>query len=387
MNHAGIQALDAALRALVADERRTLVRFLRHLDVLDREQAYAALNCGSTFDYLVRELHLPEGTAWMRVNALRLIRRFPVLEAALEDGRLNPTQLGVLGPVLTPENVHDLVARATHLTKTKTKELAVSMQPREVPADGLRRLPAPVARPTPSSPSVSAPAPDAPSVTRPVVALMGPEPAPVAPPRPLARSTIEPVSADRWQWRIGLNGELKAKLDKLRGYLGHKFTDGDLDKVFAQMLDDSLEKHGKRLGFVEPARPRKPAPPKAPTPGKRAPVSVAVRRAVLKRDGYRCTWVATDGERCPCTTKLEMDHLEPAAETGSSTVADLTTRCRAHNQYRAVQMYGAEHVRRRTEEDRRAREARRIAKGSPGPGTLCEPVARWMIAAVATAAA
>jgi hypothetical protein len=395
MNHAAIQALDAALRSLVADEQRTLVRFLRHLDVLDREQGYAALNCGSTFDYLVRELHLAEGTAWRRVNAMRLIRRFPVLEAALDDGRLNPTQLGVLRPVLTAENVDDLVLRATHLTKAKTKELAVSIQPREVPADGLRKLPAAVARPAPNS--ANAPAHtangDAPSVTPPVMALMGPVPAapaalalPSALPRPLPRSTIEPVAADRWQWRIGLNGALKAKLDRLRGYLGHKFPDGDLDKVFAQMLDDSLAKHGKRLGHVEPERPRKPAPPKAPTPGKRAPVTVAVRRAVLKRDGFRCTWVTPDGERCPCTTRLEMDHIDPAAETGLSGVDELTTRCRAHNQYRAFLRYGAEHVKRRMEEDRRAREARRIAKAPPGPGTLCEPVAPWRPGPVAAAA-
>jgi hypothetical protein len=199
VNHSAIQALDATLRSLVADERRALTRFLRHLAVLDREQAYAALNCGSTFEYLVRELHLPEGTAWARVNAMRLIRRFPVLEAALDDGRLNSTQLVILGPILTPENVEDLVLRATHLTKAKTKELAVSIQPREVPADGLRRLPGPVARPAPASLAVPAPAVDAnaPSVTQPDVACLGPAPAspltlaplPAAA-RPLPRSTI-----------------------------------------------------------------------------------------------------------------------------------------------------------------------------------------------------
>jgi hypothetical protein len=193
------------------------------------------------------------------------------------------------------------------------------------------------------------------------------------------------VSADRWQWRIGLNAERKAKLDRLRGFLAHKFPDGDLDQLFEQMLDDSLAKHGKRLGYIEPERPRKPAPPKAPTPGKRAPVRRADRRAVLKRDGKRCTWVTPDGERCPCTTRLEMDHLDPAAETGSSGVDDLTTRCRAHNQYRAFLRYGAEHVKRRMEEDRRAREEPRLAKEKP-PGTLCEPVARWMAGTAAAAA-
>src|SRR5512134_802586 len=86
VHFAAIQALDAELRSIAADERKGLVVFLRRLDVLDREQAFAELNCGSAFDYLVRKLHLPEGTAWRRVTAMRLIRTFPILEAALEDG-------------------------------------------------------------------------------------------------------------------------------------------------------------------------------------------------------------------------------------------------------------------------------------------------------------
>ena len=263
MNHAAILALDAEIRSIDADERKGLVRFLRHLDVLDREQAYAALNCASAFDYLVRKIHLPEGTAWRRVTAMRLIRRFPVLEAALQDGRLNTTQLGVLAPAFTLENVDELVRRATHLTKARTKELAASIQPKQVPADGLRKLPAP--RPA-VAPELLADATGGPS---PVMGFRTPEPPPIqtplAPPPPVAlrppdRSRVEPVAEDRWQWRIGMNGERKAKLDRLRGYLGHKIPDGDLEKIFDQMLDDSLEKHGKRLGFVEPKRPGSPRP-------------------------------------------------------------------------------------------------------------------------------
>ena len=55
---------------------------------------------------------------------------------------------------------------------------------------------------------------------------------PVTPaPRPSDRSRIEPVTEDRWQWRIGMNGERKAKLDRLRRYLGHKIPDGNLEKM------------------------------------------------------------------------------------------------------------------------------------------------------------
>jgi 5-methylcytosine-specific restriction endonuclease McrA len=195
-------------------------------------------------------------------------------------------------------------------------------------------------------------------------------------PRPAERSRIEPVGAERWHWRITLDAKRKAKLDRLKDILSHKFPDGDPEKLFDQMLDDCLEKQGKPRGYVEPSRPRKPAPPKAPTPGQRAPVPLPVRREVLKRDGYRCTFMAEDGARCACTTRLEMDHLEPAAETGSSRVEDLTTRCRSHNQWRAVVRYGAEYVKRRISAAREARRerptsedeahGRKVAKASSG---------------------
>ena len=287
MNFADIRALDHRLRTRVAGERTSLVAFLRDLDAFDREQAYAELNCGSTFDYLVRKLHLPEGTAWRRVTAMKLIRQFPKLEAVLEDGRLNPTQLGILAPHFTEENLDDLVRRATHLTKRRTEELAVALEPKEVPAPGLRKLPAP--RPSVSALSSAADAPRGPS---PVKDLRIPE-SPSAPeepenalalpatpaltlapaPRAEPRSRLEPIASERWQWRHVLDGPRKEKLERLRGYLSHKIPDGDLDKVFDQMLDDSLEKHGKRLGFVELERPRA-AKQKPARPGVRARVPV-----------------------------------------------------------------------------------------------------------------
>jgi hypothetical protein len=123
-----LRALDAELKSLASDERAGLVHFLRRLDLLDRERAYAELACRSPFEYLVKELHLAEGTAWRRVNAMQLVRTFPQLESALADGRLNLTTLGILGKLMTPGNVDDLVRRGTHLTKRQAEELAASLQ-------------------------------------------------------------------------------------------------------------------------------------------------------------------------------------------------------------------------------------------------------------------
>jgi 5-methylcytosine-specific restriction endonuclease McrA len=148
-----------------------------------------------------------------------------------------------------------------------------------------------------------------------------------------------------------------AKLERLKGMLAHVVPDGDLDQVFDRMLDDALAVEGKKRGFAEPSVARKEAPAKAATPGVRARVPAHVRREVLRRDGYRCTWVHPDGSRCEATGRLEMDHLEPARETGRSGVDDLTTRCRHHNQLRAVLTYGRAHVTSRIEDARRARGA------------------------------
>jgi hypothetical protein len=70
-----------------------------------------------------------------------------------------------------------------------------------------------------------------------------------------------------------------------------------------------------------------------------------------------------------------MDHLEPARETGSSTAADLTTRCRAHNQLRAIRTYGRAYVDDRIAEARRAREARRALRIFTGGGSQDPPTA------------
>ncbi|MFT3913867.1 MAG: HNH endonuclease signature motif containing protein [Anaeromyxobacteraceae bacterium] len=446
-----ILSLDAELKSHVHEEHVGLVVFLRLLDVFDRAMAFAALGCTSTFQYLVRKLHLAEATAYRRVTAMKLIRKYPQLEGAIEEGLINLTQLCMLGPVMSAANVDDLVRKATHLTKRETEELVVSIRPKDVPADGLRKLPRPgprqpmvpeqqlisalqAAQPTLSTlPATNAPAGTSPendltdsgftpreemnsppslSLIPPPTRDLSPTPTPptpvlsLAPTTPLFRlrdrSRIEPVADGRWQWRIGLDRALKADLDTLKGYLAHKIPDGDLQKVFEQMLHDSLEKHGKRLGFIAPEHPR-PIPDQVATPGTRLRVPLGVRRAVLARDGHRCTEVC-NGERCPETERLEMDHLDPANETGSSTVDDLVTKCRTHNQYRAFLKYGREYIEKRKAEARREREERREVKALtvrasevlekmddgdlplPLPLLVKEPVAHWR-AAVPYAAA
>jgi membrane protein involved in colicin uptake len=80
---------------------------------------------------------------------------------------------------------------------------------------------------------------------------------------------------------------------------------------------------------------------------------------VWERDGGRCTFVSESGKRCGSNRFLELDHVQPVACGGLSTVENLRVVCRAHNQYAAEQVFGVDFVEAKREA---AREARREAE-------------------------
>ncbi len=69
-----------------------------------------------------------------------------------------------------------------------------------------------------------------------------------------------------------------------------------------------------------------------------------VRRQVFERDGEQCSYVDTEGNRCPARAFLELDHVHPKGLGGTDDAANLRVRCRAHNQLYAEQVYGRQHV-------------------------------------------
>ena len=128
--------------------------------------------------------------------------------------------------------------------------------------------------------------------------------------------------------RVTIDQAFRDRLEKARSIASHEIRDGDLRKILFVALGDFIDKREKRKGLAKPERPRKPAPPRLPTPGKRAPISAETARAVYERDGYCCAFVGADGKRCGSTWQLELHHREPAPLTGSSRPEDLEVRCR-----------------------------------------------------------
>jgi 5-methylcytosine-specific restriction endonuclease McrA len=88
-----------------------------------------------------------------------------------------------------------------------------------------------------------------------------------------------------------------------------------------------------------------------------------VRREVWKRDGGRCAWRSPDGHLCGSTWKVEVDHIEPVALGGRSTIDNCRLLCASHNQLHAEQSFGRAHV-----ERYRRKQPRKGEIATPGGG-------------------
>ncbi|ABS26348.1 hypothetical protein Anae109_2146 [Anaeromyxobacter sp. Fw109-5] len=281
----------------------------------------------SLWAYCLEVLHLREGAAGRRIQAMRVLRRFPSLEDALRDGRLSLSTVQLLGQVLTEENLPDLVARAAYRTKAEVDHLVASLQARTAPRAGVRKLPdrasaasAPalplaVVDAGPAEPQEAIPVPRAAAGGSPATVS-----APLDPPRPKPRAETRAVSESDWSLRVTIDRGCKEDLETLTALLSHKIPDGDLAAVLREAIRCAVEKHGKRKGAIAPERQRKADRETRPSAEPAAPTSTIpaiVRREVWKRDGGRCAWVAPDGRRCDSRWQLELDHIQPLALGGA----------------------------------------------------------------------
>jgi hypothetical protein len=148
--------LLTATRRLVGRSNQLLASLLAHLGEVEARGIHRVRACASLYAYCIYELRLSEDEAFRRVSAARLVRRFPVLLEAVAAGELHLTGLLMIGPLLTPDNLGDVLARAKHRTKKELARLVRSLDP----------LPAVPPRIEPLGPAHLQIAPEAPSWSR-----------------------------------------------------------------------------------------------------------------------------------------------------------------------------------------------------------------------------
>ncbi|MEM6732565.1 MAG: HNH endonuclease, partial [Myxococcota bacterium] len=331
--------------------------------------------------------------AYLRIHAARLTRRFPKALDGLAAGRLHLTALKLVGPHLTEEN-HVRVLECVSGKSRRAIEVELArLFPREDAPSRLRKLPAVraedrEAREHPTGCGLfgdsSAPVgqPTAPArVSEGSRSEPSPEPVPAFERhRASDVSRCTALSESRYRLQVTLPEHTRAKLDAARELLRHQVPDGDLASVLDHALDALIEARMKRK-FAKTSRPRReifrhspassvaesqpkpvserpsvsavtssssrsddskqPSAQSSPHPRSRSRhIPNAIKRAVVERDGMRCSFVDEEGRRCTATSPLEFHHHDPFAKGGDHSVENVSLLCRAHNGHAARRDYG-----------------------------------------------
>ena len=281
--HLSNQALLEETARLANAARHTVAKLIAALAEVDARKLWADVGCSSLYTYCTQMLGFSEQEAYLRMEAARVVRQFPVVLEMLADGEITLTNVGLLKPHLTKENHVQLLETARGKSKRE--------------------------------------------VARQVAALSD------APERAIP-SWITPLSEDRFWISFEIGHQTYERLQRATDLLRYTVPDGNLGKVFDRALV-SLLRDLQRSKFAATDAPRGDFVSESDS----RYIAASVRRRVWNRDGGRCAFVGTHG-RCTETAFLEFHHLKPFACGGKSTVDNLQLRCRAHNQREAELFFG-----------------------------------------------
>jgi 5-methylcytosine-specific restriction endonuclease McrA len=338
------------------------------------------------YAYCVGELRMSEDTAYKRIQAARAARRFPAIFAAVADGRLHLSGMCLLAPHLTEDTAAELLASATHKTKSEIERLLAERFPRpdlptliealsaqassSIPGNQLApgQVEAPALRPVDGPPErIATPAQLAPGQVATISAESIKSSAPGRIEVPVSGTRVKPLSPERFGLQVTVDQETHDLLRYAQALLGHALPSGDVASVLKRSLH-ALVRELEQQKFARAVRSR---PRRGAVHGRCIPTDV--RRAVWERDGGQCTFVSAQGQRCAACKWLEFDHVHEFARGGEATVSGIRLRCQAHNQYEAERTYGAEFMRHKRLAAAEARAARRskAAERSKAAASVC----------------
>jgi hypothetical protein len=289
LTHLTNEELLRSTERAALDEREATTRLLHHLCEVQRRRLFALSGCSSLFDYCVRALKMSEPQAARRVNAARMLKEFPQIEEKIQSGALSLTAVSQAQVFFRKET-----------SVSKEKKAGILQELENQPSRKAEKI------------------------------LLSHSSNPEVPKKERVRAITETLS----ELRLTLDKETMENLERLREIWSHKMPGAsmaDLVKAMAAYCRQKLDPDVK-------TEPKKHSSTPAPE-GRYIPVPI--KRAVSKRDKGCCTYEdPTTGRRCGSRYQLEFDHKVPFARGGKSTVENLRLRCRAHNQWHAIEAYG-----------------------------------------------
>ncbi len=310
------------LDKLFSYERKLNQFIILALGEIQERRLYAYLGFASLFEMLVKHFKLSETAAYQRLNAMKLIKAVPEVHSMIESGNLSLTNAAMAQSVIQK------------IEKTDAKKLTVQQKQEIVQS---------VCNKTQKQAQVAL------TVIHPVACLP---------------KTIEkPITAELTQIQVLLNKETHEKLQTLKSLYSHKIPDGDLNKIFEELILSAVQNHPlnkqtRKNGVANDAHnteaelstsslvdikmetPHKPSKSSSTITTDKRFVRLTVKRKIYQRAKGQCEFTKQEGHRCQSRHQLEFDHIQSVSHGGHSEVDNLQLLCRFHNQLKVKYTHG-----------------------------------------------
>ncbi len=264
---------------LVKEEREILTQLLHHLLEVDRRRLFCSLKLKSLKEYVVKVLGYTSDEADRRIQAMKLMKAVPEVEAKINNG-LTLTHLSMAQSLFNSEKKY-------HEELTKEEKLQV-----------LEKLESTTTR----------------EAQRVVIEES-------SNPEKLRKETVKPVSQTLNEMKIYVDDETLENIETLKGLFAHSdpnMTHGELFKKLTQMAlaETTVAQRTSRAPSVD-----------------RKESKAEIHRQIWARDNSKCT-------NCGSQFAVQEDHIVPQALGGEYSLENMRLLCRSCNQRAAIQVFG-----------------------------------------------
>ena len=314
------------LETLAKVERRISVKILRCLIEVEKKRIHLDIGYSSLFVFLTKHLKYSDGSAYRRIEAMKILRDVPDLGHRITVGAMSVTTAAEISRIVKTQKIKDVEAKQNLVEQFSWKNK------REVEKEIARIAPCEA-----------------------------------------RQEKLREINPEESSLELTVSRELREKLEKLKALLSHKNPSLKMSGVLEIISDIALKQLEKRTSPKSEVASKagsakneiinsRATSPKSETASKVASaknetaairatspeivhasnnqkrsryIPVQTKRIIFQRAKHQCEFTTPNNKRCEAKHFLEVDHKHPYSQGGGNETQNLQLLCRKHNQRKA----------------------------------------------------